>query len=1217
MQAQAGMFPTPQVIFPGQVAAAIATQGPLGAFGSLFGGQTFQTAVGTPPIYQGPTGIMAPIGPSAPYNPYAGLGAYGGGQGASSPFRPYSPNLPPAYGGLQGVGAVPFAPSQPFSSFDTPYGNIIGQQHANEQRAWIMSHAHQGIAARMGANLAAGAAGAYAGSRFGRVGALVGGVGGFLGSEALGLGRGAQNLYGNWSIAPQMAGFGAGLGIGNVSQGFLSGGGFLHDSGQGFSLEAAQQAAGSLSGMANSRSFRRETYDRFNQQDVFRIAQASGEQGLLAGVGSPQGMTDRVRGVARSLTQFMELAKEPDVLRAIQTMGSLRSSGLNLNETLSAVQQGRLFARQAGATFQGLAEIGGAIGSQTFQSMGMTQGTGFTAGMANYAGAQASINRGTLSPQLAALVGGSQGLGTLNTMFSGGMLQLPMVAPGAMSARGGLDPAAVQALLSGRSDLFSMTSRGSNQLTGMAGSLGVGGLGMALAMQPMLQDSLGRMMQAQGPFAQRHMEDRQVLNLARQMGMHGSQGFLTAAQAMGMSSSQAVARATELGSSGYWQGQHQQLAVQQQDVRASADRDREQNRESFGEQLRRQVWSGSSGQRLGRRAGLYWDRLWDSGDAGTYHYTESDDAARRRMDRQLRSSSFDSFLRGQHDGQRTSGIDTDFALAEARGARGLGAVSGAIGFQFRPREERDRLVSSYASAGTFASNFLSATERDRRTALGRMDSVLGGREGASEFTRRILDQAGETNSLGYQIAGGGVNLLTRGLFGYASTGLFDSGNVLGSRALSGDRLRTTYAATMRRRGMSEEDIARHWERDQGSIAAIAAHEASAQGMSRSEREAFEETQRRGAALNSGRTGHADQTDQAYRTVLGDVGVSGQRGFRDIFDQARGVGREGTTGYNNTRRAVVALALAQVQMRSGNVDSAALARSRVADIRRSISSRDLFDVDQQATSLGDRYEHNEDALRAAQGMFDQRGSGTDILNRIGTAEESLLNEQGSHRLQLGYRALRGMGGELANVFGGTDGTTSASTYESRLAHMTEDQLHAMEADPNTRQLALQIRRAQRSGNFGDLRVAASRFGEEGERVERRVHERTAGVRSAVRTTARLASNAVLPVFAANRVLESQGRRSLTSRFTGMLDQFFDRREAAAVEEQMQPQSSAERSAALQRLGAVGAESEMQRAGIGGDNDALRDAATDLREAAHALRDVVQQRQTDSLVGSLLR
>jgi hypothetical protein len=113
-------------------------------------------------------------------------------------------------------------------------------------------------------------------------------------------------------------------------------------------------------------------------------------------------------------------------------------------------------------------------------------------------------------------------------------------------------------------------------LTGMAERHGVGGLGMAVAMQPMLQDSLGRILQAQGPFAQRNMEDRQVMGLSRQLGMSGSQGFLTAAQALGMDRTQAVARATEMGSGAYWSTQRAQLATDQREARAVADREFEE-----------------------------------------------------------------------------------------------------------------------------------------------------------------------------------------------------------------------------------------------------------------------------------------------------------------------------------------------------------------------------------------------------------------------------------------------------------------------------------------------------------------------------------------------------------------------------------------------------------------------------------------------------------------
>jgi hypothetical protein len=355
---------------------------------------------------------------------------------------------------------VPFAPAPPPSAFDTPYGGQLAQAQAAQDRAWVIGQGAQGVGARAAAGLTAAGAGAMMGRRFGAWGMAAGAVAGLLGSELSGMGQGAQNLYGSWVTSPRLAEYGGAAGLEHLSRGFVSGGPHLHAGGQGFSHHASLEASRGITALAGSSSFRRETRDRFNQQDLFKVTQGASEAGLMTGVGSPDQMTSRVRDVARSLSAFMELAREPDVVRAIQTMGSLRASGLNLHETTAAVSAGRSFARMAGTTFQGLAEIGGAMGSSAFQSMGLTQGLGFQVGMGNYAQAASSINRGTLSPQMAALTGGAQGLGTLNTMFSGALLQLPMVTPGAMSTGGGLNAGAIQNMLSGRSDLFSMTGRG-------------------------------------------------------------------------------------------------------------------------------------------------------------------------------------------------------------------------------------------------------------------------------------------------------------------------------------------------------------------------------------------------------------------------------------------------------------------------------------------------------------------------------------------------------------------------------------------------------------------------------------------------------------------------------------------------------------------------------------------------------------------------------------
>jgi hypothetical protein len=304
----------------------------------------------------------------------------------------------------------------------------------------------------------------------------------------------------------------------------------------------------------------------------------------------------------------------------------------------------------AGTSFQGLAELGGSMGSQAFQSMGLSQGLGFQAGMANYGQASASINRGILSPQLASLTGGAQGLGTLNSMFSGAMLQMPMMAPGMMSAGGGLSAANVQGLLSGRSNLFNMTGQGASALSGMAERYGVGGLGMAVAMQPLLQDSLGRMIQSQGPFAQRNTEDRQVLALARQMGMSGSQGFLTAAQTLGMDRNQALTRATELGSTSYWEGQRSQLRVNQREARANRERELEDSEPSVLGSVYRTTSVGSAFRAVrngAHRMGVNLSEAFGGEESlGVYGSFNTEDA-RRRVRRAYGSQSYLNYVNQQ------------------------------------------------------------------------------------------------------------------------------------------------------------------------------------------------------------------------------------------------------------------------------------------------------------------------------------------------------------------------------------------------------------------------------------------------------------------------------------------------------------------------------------------------------------------------------------------
>lgn len=1205
MQAQAGLLPAPQVVFPGQISAAIATQGGVGAFGSFFPSQTYQTAVGTPPIFQGPTGVMAPINPSAPYNPYAaqnpyaGLSAYGAFRGTPSPFTPYAPNPPPAYAGFQGTGAVPFAPAPPPSAFDTPYGGQLAQAQAAQDRAWVIGQGAQGVGARAAAGLTAAGAGAMMGRRFGAWGMAAGAVAGLLGSELSGMGQGAQNLYGSWVTSPRLAEYGGAAGLEHLSRGFVSGGPHLHAGGQGFSHHASLEASRGITALAGSSSFRRETRDRFNQQDLFKVTQGASEAGLMTGVGSPDQMTSRVRDVARSLSAFMELAREPDVVRAIQTMGSLRASGLNLHETTAAVSAGRSFARMAGTTFQGLAEIGGAMGSSAFQSMGLTQGLGFQVGMGNYAQAASSINRGTLSPQMAALTGGAQGLGTLNTMFSGALLQLPMVTPGAMSTGGGLNAGAIQNMLSGRSDLFSMTGRGSNVLTGMTERLGVGGLGMAVAMQPMLQDSLGRMIQAQGPFAQRNMEDRQVLSLARQMGMGGSQGFLTAAQALGMDRTQALARATEMGSGAYWSTQRAQLATDQREARAVADRNYEEGEPTWSGTLYRQTRVGRAVR--GVSGALHHARVGLSGafggeeSHGIYGGDESDEG-RRRVRAAYRTASYAAYVSGQTRAAPEEDVfdrvSTGFRYSRFTGASDLGAGATAIGRLLTDDAGDQRRQRAEMQGGaSFAADVVGSTAAQRRVAMGRIGDLFGGGEGLSDVSHslsRVANDYGGRGNVARMVGQTGGAGLAFGLGGPVVASL------VGTHGIGGDEIFSRYRTAMRNRGMSDEQIRSNWQRERGSIAAAVGADMEAQGMTAEERHAWQRTQRELRTGSGDSATGQEAVRTAYSRLLGHAGSEGREGYDAVMDEARGVGREGTARYEKTRRITGALALLNVQ-RSHDGDSEKRRQAYNA-LMGQLSDSERAEVTRRVSALGSRYQGNERALLAGRGLLE--GDANTILDRMGGTEETRVNEKARRAAATGFSLMARQGGVLGDALRDVDGT-DRDAVQRALGNLTPDQLNRLRRERGGARIASLLER----GDFSGVEALAGGMGE-GADADRRNWD-------AEHSTRRRVIEGGASVLATLTPLGWS--KSLRERVSGAAHGFVDSMRERAVMAGLTTRSGAEREAALGARESAGTQSEVEGAGIGRASDALLEASRELKEATENMRNSSVAGALTSLVG----
>lgn len=1179
MQAQAGLAP-PQVIFPGQVSAAIAAQGGIGAFGSLFPSQTYQTAVGAPPIFQGPTGLMAAMNPGAPFNPYAaanpyaGLSSYGNLAGRPSPFAAYAPQPPPAYAGAPGTGALPFAPLPAASMFDTPYAAGLTQHHAAQARAWTAGQAGGGALAHLGGNLAGAAAGAFLGSPLGPVGAAVGGVVGFLGAERFGVGRAAQNVYGNTVAAPRLAEYGAAQGLEHLSQGFVASGGFMHAGGAGFSHHASHEAAHGLAEMANSANFRRDTRDRFNQQDVFRMTQLSGETGMLSGVGTPQGVTSRMRDIAKSLSAFMELAKEPDIQRAIQTMGQLRASGLNLHETMSAVASGRNFARMAGTTFQGLSEVGGSIGSQTFQSMGLSQGLGFQAGMASYGQASASINQGILNPQIASLVGGREGLATLNAMHSGAQLQLPMVAPGLMTTGGGLSAGALQNYLGGRSDLFGMTGRGSSVLSGMADRFGVGGLGMAVGMQPLIQDSIGRVLQSRGPFAGRNLEDTSIVNMMRQMGLSGSSGFMTAAQMMGMQGTAALARTTELQSGTYWDTQRSQLTTTRREARAEADRERDAATPRLLRTLREATGLGDTAAGIGHAVhhlGIGVSRALRGAESMDDYGGPTTDEGRRRLDRTYRSADFRSYLTTMAPDEEGGGESflgrwaERRRLARARGAGSLGAwLDGSLGGDTR------RAAQDARAGGAYATQVLNATADDQRTAMGRVGETFGGIGGLLAFNDRTSQLARGAYTSG-DVA---VRRMSLGLFG-------------GPRALGGNELQNAFREQLRRQGVADPEIERRW-REEGST--IAQQHSAVRGLfahTDAEEEVWRHTGDQGTAFTRGSNRMRrirEDADRSYRDVLGDVGREGQAGFRRVMDSVEGFGPEGSARNDRTRRLMAGVVMAQIAGRSGGRGMQDQSNARIREMleqasREGVSGQDLAAISQRAAGLRGQLEGDEGVLHAARG-FVGRGRG---LAGLAEGETARMRDTAARNVLSGFRQYATGGGALQDVFGGLDeNNLSESEILARVRRMSASQRRRLAGERGMGQVSAAVERINRGDDraVGDLFARAGANGEEAERL-RREYDEDQGT--------------------------SWGSR--VSRFFGTYDSNRER----WVRDRQRATSAGERTTDQQRQESLDTEGRVRGAGIGQASDELLDAARELREVSRNLRDVTQSNQTSALLG----
>lgn len=485
---------------------------------------------------------------------------------------------------------TPFTPMPQPGMFSTPLDRGYAMDLSTYQQRMGAALAAPGVAAHLGTSMGFAAAGAHFGGRFGPLGSLAGAALGFMGSEYMGFGQTAQNMVDFHNPFTRTALRGQQL-MG-MSPAFVTGGADLNPlTGRGFGRSGANRLAQMLEDTGNSHDFRQATRGMFSPADLTRITQVSGSEGLLTGAQAAPEIHQRVVGLAKSLTTFMKLAQEPNVVEALKTMGSMRRMGLNMGEILDSMVEARQYSRMAGTSVRGVMEMGGAPGAMTFQSMGLSAGLGMRVGMGALGMANAAVNAGAFSPQRLAMLGGVQGVAQREMESSAAFLRNPMISAafGTLGAgvggQFGVDTGALRGLVSGGLDANRLATMGSNNLLDAVRRGGIGAIGLAQVQGSELQDQIGRLLGPQGLQAAKFQS---IMANARLMGLGQNQGgFATAALAMGMDEDTVRQLMSQGGSSGYWRNLRQQNMQERIGQRALAteQRDAITHRGAFGRGL--------------------------------------------------------------------------------------------------------------------------------------------------------------------------------------------------------------------------------------------------------------------------------------------------------------------------------------------------------------------------------------------------------------------------------------------------------------------------------------------------------------------------------------------------------------------------------------------------------------------------------------------------------
>jgi len=427
--------PPPPVLPPGDVAAQVSAQQQAMMM------QTMQSAQMTryqpPPSSPAQGGGGATWGGSfsqmgaAQFNPQIAAAMGGGGRGMPNPI--YS--TAPAYGmyrpGSTGPGMSPFPGMQappiynPFAP-QLPAPMFATQPQQNYQMMQARQSDTVGTLAAIG-EAGYGLGGALAG---GAIGTMLGGpIGGFAGGI---LGGMAGQAMGNMAMTAPLMDIQRGRGIQNMTSSFMAGGASLNPfTGMGMERGAAQQTATGLRKMGSSYDFQRQT--GFNTEDVMKLTQLAGDQGLLQTAQNPEDILKKMQQVSKSLAALVKITGDPDVRNAVKHLGQMQQLGFEgIQGQTAAISNRARFAQMAGVSQGAMHEQYGMPGAFMAQNMGLAGATGYSAGMMGGATANMGVSSRSFTDVQLSLAGGKQGVGQTAAMAALGAINQDVFATAAL-----------------------------------------------------------------------------------------------------------------------------------------------------------------------------------------------------------------------------------------------------------------------------------------------------------------------------------------------------------------------------------------------------------------------------------------------------------------------------------------------------------------------------------------------------------------------------------------------------------------------------------------------------------------------------------------------------------------------------------------------------------------------------------------------------------------